>query len=579
MITPRIEIDLEKITHNAKTLLDLYGAKGISLIGVTKAVRGNPRIASTLVKSGINILADSRIENIKRMRGAGVQAQFLLTRAPALSQVEAVVKYADMSLNTELSVIEGLSAQAIDSDKTHKIILMLELGDLREGLMPADLDKMVEQVIKLNGLTLAGIGANLACFGGVIPDDENMGRLSAMAIDIENKYGIKLEYVSGGNSANYNWYMSTLDVGRINNLRLGESLYLGRETVSRKPIPGLHTDAMTLVAEVLESKIKPSLPYGTIAQDAFGHIPQFVDQGEMRRAILAIGLQDVQVSGLTPRANIEIIGASSDHLIINAKDLDVSIGDELTFDLNYAALLSAMSSRFVNKVSSDRVNAHEYCEKVERNYRKHQQMLPSVSINDDHTPLLNLNKSGFNLMFEPSSQKDYQFMVREAVFEKIGRISKHLDLEDKTLWLRSAWRSFDHQRHLWQERVAQLQLDYPSKELQEIEDLVSHFIAPPDKSMHATGGAVDALIYDLKHNSLMRFGTNDGYKITLNDKCYPYHPYITPEAKNNRKLLIQLFEAEGFVVDLKEYWHFDYGNISWAMHKGKDHAIYGILGG
>ncbi|NQT62445.1 MAG: alanine racemase [Candidatus Marinimicrobia bacterium] len=577
MITPRIEIDLEKIAHNAKTLINLYGSKGIHLIAVTKAVRGNPRIARTLVNCGIDILADSRIENIKRMRGAGVQAQFLLTRTPALSQAEAVVKYADISLNTEFSVIERLSAHAIEYDKSHKIILMLELGDLREGLMPSDLDDMVKQVSKMEGINLAGIGANLACFGGVIPDDENMGKLSSIANDIENKHGLKLEYVSGGNSANYNWFMSTQDVGRVNNLRLGESIYLGCETVSRKPIPGLHTDAMTLVSEIVESKIKPSLPYGTIAQDAFGNTPKFVDQGQIRRAILGIGLQDVQVSGLTPRVDIEIIGASSDHLIVNAKDLELSVGNELEFDLNYAALLSAMSSRHVNKVSSDRVNAHEYCERVEKNYRRHLQLQPGISIKEDHSPMHNLNESGFNLMFEPSSQPGYKFMVREAVYEKIGRISKRLDMEDKTLWLRSAWRSFEHQRLLWQERVAQLQIEYPKKELEEIEELVSYFIAPPSKSMHATGGAVDALIYDLKQNAIMRFGTNDGFKITLNDKCYPYHPYITPEAKNNRKLLIGLFEAEDFVVDLKEYWHFDYGNVSWAIDKGKDQAIYGVI--
>lgn len=577
MRTPRIEIDLEKIAHNAKALIDLYGSRGVGVMGVTKAVRGNPRIARTLVNCGIDVLADSRIENIKRMRGAGIQAQFLLTRTPALSQAEAVVKYADISLNTELSVIEKLAAYAIEYDKPHKIILMLELGDLREGLMPSDLDDMVQRVSKMEGINLAGIGANLACFGGVIPDEQNMEKLSSIANDIENKYDLKLEYVSGGNSANYNWFMSTQDVGRINNLRLGESIYLGCETVSRKPIPGLYTDAMTLVSEVVESKIKPSLPYGTIAQDAFGNVPEFADQGQIRRAILGIGLQDVSVSGLTPRADIEIIGASSDHLIVNAKDLELSVGDELEFDLNYAALLSAMSSRYVNKVSSDRVNAHEYCERVEQNYRSHLQLLPGISIKEDHSPLLNLNESGFNLMFEPSSQKGYQFMVREAVYEKIGRISKHLDMEDKTLWLRSAWRSFEHQRLLWQVRVAQLQEEYPKKELEEIEELVSYFIAPPSKSMHATGGAVDALIYDLKHNAIMRFGTNDGFKITLNDKCYPYHPYITPEAKNNRKLLIGLFEAEDFVVDLKEYWHFDYGNISWAIDKGKKQAIYGIV--
>ena len=40
----------------------------------------------------------------------------------------------------------------------------------------------------------------------------------------------------------------------------------------------------------------------------------------MRRAILGVGLQDVLVSGLTPRSDIEILGASSDHIIVNTKE-------------------------------------------------------------------------------------------------------------------------------------------------------------------------------------------------------------------------------------------------------------------
>jgi len=209
MLTPRIEINLEKITYNAKALIDLYGTKGINVIGVTKVVCGNPYIAKALVKSGIDILADSRIENIRSMRNAGVQAKFLLSRTPCLSQAEAVVKYSDISLNTELSVIERLSKCAIDYDRPHKIILMVELGDLREGLMPSDLDNTVKQVLGLRGIELVGIGTNLACFGGVKPDEKKMEYLSSIASDIEEKFKLKLEFVSGGNSANYNWFMST----------------------------------------------------------------------------------------------------------------------------------------------------------------------------------------------------------------------------------------------------------------------------------------------------------------------------------------------------------------------------------
>ena len=577
MLTPRIEIDLDKIAHNAKNLRELYGSKGIQVIGVTKAVCGNPNIANVLVKSGINILADSRIENIRRMRNAGVEAQFLLLRTPSLSQAEAVVKYADMSLNTEPAVIKRLSKYAIDCDRIHKIVLMVELGDLREGVMRSALDSTVQQVLELENIELIGIGTNLACFGGVKPDEEKMRCLSSITRDVEERFRLNLEFVSGGNSANYDWFTSTQDVGRINNLRLGESIYLGCETLNRKPISGLYTDAFSLVTEVIESKTKPSVPYGAVGQDAFGNVPAFQDRGHIRRVILGIGLQDVLTSGLTPRMDVEIIGASSDHIVLDAKDIDLNVGDELEFGLNYGALLAAMTSPYVNKVSSDRVNAQEYCENVEQQYRRHVQRLSKMSIKEDGSELISLSTSGFNLIFEPSIMRDYKYMVRETVFEKIGRISNRLDREDKTLIIRSVWRSFEHQRFLWEQRVETLNKEYPNKERGEIEELVSYFIAPPNKSTHSTGGAVDALIYDLKNDCVMRFGTNDGLKINLNDKCYPYHPYITPEAKRNRRLLIGLFEEEDFVVDMKEYWHFDYGNVSWAIQKGKDHAIFDII--
>jgi predicted amino acid racemase len=162
-------------------------------------------------------------------------------------------------------------------------------------------------------------------------------------------FGLSLPFVSGGNSANYEWFTATKKVGRINNLRLGESIFLGCETLHRAPIPGLFPDAFTLVAEVIESSVKPSLPYGEACQDVSGQIPEFQDLGRIRRAILGLGVQDVLVSGLTPRAEIDIIGASSDHIIMNTRNLEYVAGDEVAFDLNYGALLSAMTSPYVEK--------------------------------------------------------------------------------------------------------------------------------------------------------------------------------------------------------------------------------------
>jgi len=357
MVAPRLEIDLSKIAHNARQLRALCGTKGVQVSAVTKGVCGSPRIARVLLDSGLRSLADSRLANIRRMRREGIDAQFMLIRSPMVSEVETVIDLADTSLNSEVSIIRRLAECASRRGVVHRVVLMVELGDLREGILPADLEPAVEQVLGLDGIELAGLGTNLACFGGIRPTEAKMQALSAIAEGIERAFGMRLALVSGGNSANYQWFVSTQDVGRVNHLRIGESILLGCDTLNRKPIPGLHTDAFTLVGEVIELKTKPSRPYGQVAQNAFGHTPVFEERGPARRAILALGRQDVDVSAIKPRADVDVIGASSDHLILEARDPGLEVGKEIEFDVAYGALLRAMTSPYVEKVYRPRASA------------------------------------------------------------------------------------------------------------------------------------------------------------------------------------------------------------------------------
>jgi ornithine racemase len=354
MNTPRLEIDLAKIGHNVREMVRLYGAKGVRIIGVTKGVLGDPVIADIFVRNGISILADSRIPNLRKMQEAGIKATWLLLRMPTLSDAEAVVRHADISLNSELPVIRKLSDAAMALGIKHKVILMVELGDLREGIMPQDLEGTVRETLSLGGVRLAGIGVNLSCFGGVKPDENNMSELSSLAQEIEDRFKITLEFVSIGCSTVWTWLKTVSRAKKINCTRTGDSLLLGGRDLEEKGIPGLHYDAFTLVAEVIESKIKPSVPHGEIGIDAFGCIPSFEDRGIIRRIILNIGRQDVLYTQLYPRIDIDILGASSDHLIADAKKTNLGVGDEVAFDLDYGAMLQAMTSPYVRKIYLNR---------------------------------------------------------------------------------------------------------------------------------------------------------------------------------------------------------------------------------
>ncbi|SDB16263.1 alanine/ornithine racemase family PLP-dependent enzyme [Bauldia litoralis] len=350
MTAPRLEIDLEKIRHNAHTLVQRLKARGISVTGVSKASLGSPDIADALLRAGVSGLGDSRIENIEAMRRAGIAAPMTLIRSPMLSQTRRIVTFADVSFNTERDVIAALSRAAQQAGRTHGIVLMVELGDLREGIMPADLERTVCETLRFPNIVLKGIGSNLACRSGVVPDARNMSELSRLADSIDAATGSVMTVVSGGNSANLEWALGGgADIGRINNLRLGESILLGCEPLHRRPIEGLFTDAITLIAETIESKTKPSRPWGTIAQSAFGERAPTADRGPIAQSILALGRQDTDTDGLTAPPGTEILGASSDHLIVSTGGRHKPVGGEIAFQLTYGALVRAMTSPFVAK--------------------------------------------------------------------------------------------------------------------------------------------------------------------------------------------------------------------------------------
>lgn len=303
-----------------------------------------------MLKVGVKVIADSRVENIKHMRKSGLNTDFMLLRTPMISEITEVVEHVDVSLNSELRIINELSLEALNQGKVHNVLLMVEMGDLREGITIDEADNIVEETLSLEGVNLSGIGMNLACFGGVVPTDKKIKEFSEMVSKLESKFNVNFNLISGGNSANIPSLIDNVNQGKINNLRVGEGILLGLETVNRTPIPNTYQDAFTIEGELIELKHKPSVPYGEISQNAFGETPAFEEQGDIRRAIIALGKQDVIVKDLQPlNKQVEILGSSSDHIILNLNKADYKIGDKIKFNMKYGALVHLFTSKYVKK--------------------------------------------------------------------------------------------------------------------------------------------------------------------------------------------------------------------------------------
>ncbi len=352
MSGPAITVDLEKIEKNTQIITRFCADHGIDVIGVTKATCGMPSVAGAMIRGGVKGIGESRIENINRLLMSGINVPVTLLRIPPLSAAREVVSLSDVSLNSELPVIKELSLAAEETGKVHDIILMVDLGDLREGIWPDDLLSAAEEVHALPGIRIRGIGTNLTCYGGVLPSRENMKQLVEYAERVEDRLGIPMEIISAGNSSALELVKEGKMPEQVNQLRIGEAILLGRETAYGRTWPGLSTDAFVLKAELIEVKEKPSVPIGETGMDAFGEKPVFEDRGKMRRGILNIGREDVAVDGIIPvDSGISILGASSDHLLVDLTEAagNVKLGEEVSFTMNYGALLAGMTSSYVLK--------------------------------------------------------------------------------------------------------------------------------------------------------------------------------------------------------------------------------------
>jgi len=345
---PKIVVDLKKVEQNTKIVADVCAEKNVDIMGVTKVFCGAVEIAEAEMKGGIKYFADSRIENLMKLKDFDLPK--VLLRLPMISQVDEVVKYADISLNSELKTIEALNIAAMAKKKIHKIILMIDLGDLREGILPAQFDETVQAILKMNNIMLHGIGVNLTCYGGVVPNEDNLGQLSVFAKHVKDEYKHHLEIVSGGNSSSYYLLPQDRLPEGINNLRMGEILVLGRETAYGELVEGMHDDAFIFEAEIIELKEKDTVPTGEIGMDAFGNKPTFVDKGKRMRAILAVGRQDVDPTSLIPLdERMDYFGSSSDHMMWDVTDCDYKVGNIVRFKLEYGSILSLFTSQYIEK--------------------------------------------------------------------------------------------------------------------------------------------------------------------------------------------------------------------------------------
>ena len=350
-----ITLDSTKLKHNFDYLEKLFSSEGIQWAVVSKLLCGNRMFLQELVNLGVKQLCDSRVSNLKAIKKMAPDIETIYIKPPPLRSIPDIVKYADISFNTEFSTINLINDEAGRQKKIHKILIMIEMGELREGVMRDDFIDFFEKVFTLPNIEVVGIGTNMTCLYGVLPNHDKLIQLSLYEQLIEARFNKQIPYVSGGASVVIPLIFEKLLPKGINHFRVGETLFCGTDVYHDTTLPEMHNDVFMLYTEIIELIEKPMVPSGDMGTNLEGVSFEF-DETSMGktsyRALLDVGLLDVESGHLTPvDPQVEFVGSSSDMIVIDLgkNEQNYQTGDLVEFKLDYMGILRIMNSRYIDK--------------------------------------------------------------------------------------------------------------------------------------------------------------------------------------------------------------------------------------
>jgi len=353
---PFIELNKKKLKDNYNYLDSLFREAGIKWAVVSKLLCGHKEYLTELINLGMTQICDSRIENLMVIKEINPELETIYIKPPAMRNIGDVVKYADISFNTEYSTIKALSREAVKQNKQHQVMIMIETGELREGVMGNDFVDFYSSIFKLPNIEVSGIGTNLSCLYGVLPNEDKLIQLCLYKQLVDAKFGKNIPYVSGGSSVTIPLLFKLLLPKGINHFRVGETLFLGTNVYDDKPYEDMSGSVFRLFAQIIELAEKRTVPTGEIGTNVEGEDIEF-DESEIGnksfRAILDLGLLDVEEKHIfLLDKDIEVVGVSSDMMVIDLgeNNQNYKVGDLIEFKMDYMGTVNVMSSKYISKV-------------------------------------------------------------------------------------------------------------------------------------------------------------------------------------------------------------------------------------
>ncbi|MEA2096275.1 MAG: alanine racemase [Candidatus Cloacimonadota bacterium] len=357
-------IHTKKIQNNIKYLSKYFESHNINWSLITKVFSGDKEFLKNIltddVIKNIDSIGDSRLTSLKNLKKVNPNMRTIYIKPPAKIYADDIVKYADISLNSSFSTITALNEAAKKADKIHQIIIMIELGELREGVKRTELMSFYERIFQLSNIEVIGIGSNLGCMYGIEPSYDKLLQLSLYEELISAKFNRDLKYISGGSSITLPLIENKTIPKDINHFRVGEAAFFGISPLDNKKFKDLSTDTFEFSANIIELEEKKIVPEGIISDANIGHSADFNEEHQSKtsiKAILDFGILDVEKDNIEAiDKGLKFVGITSDMCVVDigtnkteSGKKKYSIGDKIFYNLNYMAVARLLNSKFISK--------------------------------------------------------------------------------------------------------------------------------------------------------------------------------------------------------------------------------------
>lgn len=345
-------VNVSKIERNLDAIRAQARTRGIDFVSVVKSFHDSAQLMRLFDQRRPSYLGMSKLALAEKFQ-AEVVSPIMMTSIPSPADAARVVRVADVSLNSNLETIAALDRAAGEAGTRHEAIVMIDVGDLREGILPHEATGFVGAITErgFKNFSIRGIGTNYACANGVEPSARNLEMIYSLAREIGDSYAER-PCVSLGGSSILNWLDSEYLRDWPTQIRIGQSILLGTMPVVGTAAPGLFTDTLVFRSTILEQALKPSAPSEPVGADALGAVNRRCDRGFRRRAILDFGVSDTDPKALSPcDPGISIVTANSDYTIVDVTNSNqpYDVGDTIDFIPKYRAMLQGFISPYLEK--------------------------------------------------------------------------------------------------------------------------------------------------------------------------------------------------------------------------------------